>query len=109
MYEVLRNIKVGKPFKHVISTLEDPKTSLADLYEHGWWITDIFGTKAIIVHKTTKFSQTRPTFCCSTVHIDVTQITPEAARFIKKFSNQQWNKYKKRMLTYKTKNYRIYV
>ena len=109
MYEVLRNIKVGKPFKHVISTLEDPKTSLADLYEHGWWITDIFGTKAIIVHKTTKFSQTRPTFCCHTIHIDTTQITPEAARFIKKFSNQQWNKYKKRMLTYKTKNYRINV
>lgn len=107
MYEVLRNIKVGKPFKHVISTLEYQKTSLADLYEHGWWITDIFGTKAIVVHKTTKFSQTRPSFCCHTIHVDITQITPQAMKIIKKIANQQWAKYKKRMLTYPYKTSRI--
>lgn len=100
MYEEFTTIEITRPFKHVTKSLADPKTTLADLYENGWWITDIFGTKAIVVHKTKNFSETRPSFCCSTLHINISQITPQAMRLIKKISKQQWNKYKKRMLTW---------
>ena len=109
MYEPFKNIHVGKPLKHVTRLLDYPTISLDMLYENGWWITEIFGTKAIIVRKATKFSKTSPTFYCATVHINMDQMTPAAEKLIKKIANKQWNKYKYRMLTYKTKNYRIYL
>lgn len=104
MYEPLRTIEIEEPKTHVPGALPNLyKTNLANLYERGWWITEIFGSYAVLVKvsdcKTRKSKA--PYFICMQSQINVDQITPPAKRIIKRIANQQWKKYGKKLTTSK--------
>lgn len=99
MFEGLRQIIIEEPHKYHSPSVEYPKTDLQTLYTEGWWITEIFGSQAVIV-KLSKAKRTskKPYFICVQSHINVDQITPKAAKIIKKIQKQQWNTHKDYLL-----------
>lgn len=98
MYQELRNIEIEVPIKFVGNTLGLPKTTLDKLYQKGWWITEIFGSYAVIVAKSTCTTRKSPApyFKCFHVHL-YTPITPKQMQIIKRIQDKQWNKYKKEL------------
>ena len=100
MFEELRGIIIEEPghYHNVNSIL--PTTDLQTLYKQGWWITEIFGTYAVLVIQSRAVTRTskKPYFLCRQAHINVNQITPEVQKIIDKVRNQQWNKYKNYLL-----------
>lgn len=101
MFEGLRGIMIEEPHKYYSPGLEHQKIDLQTLYSKGWWITEIFGSQAVIV-KLSKAKRTskKPYFICVQSHIDIKQITPKADKIIKKTQQQQWNIYKDYLLGY---------
>lgn len=108
-YREFEGIEVEQPIGHVGVKLSTPKITLDKIYKQGWWITEIFGSYANIVCKSVHFSKTRPDFCCRSVHINVTQLTPQAIRKINKISREQWKKYKHIILRRVQRNYSNYL
>lgn len=107
-FQELETVRIEPPLRHIGALLETPMTSLTNVYLDGWWITEIFGSKAILVAKTKHFYNTRPTFKTATVFIDTTTLTPKTQRLIKKIANEHWKLYKRYMLTKKFQTYRMY-
>lgn len=95
MYQELRNIIIEAPIKFVGNTLGLPKTTLDKLYDKGWWITEIFGTQAVIVQKSTCTTRKspKPYFNCYNVHL-YTPLSYKQLQLIKRIQNKQWKKYK---------------
>lgn len=96
MYEELRTIKIegilhAHPLAH---TLPAESVTLEMMYKDGWWITEIFGSTAVLVKRTYSGKCKHPRFrlLCKTINVD--QITPAAKKIIKKVQNEQWQKYK---------------
>ena len=100
MFEELRGIIIEEPRHYHSPIAVCPKTDLQTLYQQGWWITEIFGSYAVLValSQCTTRKNKRPYFICIQSHINISQITPKAQRTIKKIKKQQWNKYKKYLL-----------
>ena len=94
MFEELRDIIIEKPKRH-FGNIELPTTTLQQIYQDGWWITEIFGTDAVIVKKSNCVSRkgAPPYFMCLHQRININQLTPKALRVIEKIKKQQWNKY----------------
>lgn len=94
--EELKKIIIDSPD---VSNLSLPvKTTLHQAYKNGWWITEIFGSKAVLVRLK---KRKKDGFGLCERQISVDQISPEAMMFIINFAEQQWKQYAKRMLTYK--------
>lgn len=72
MYEELRKIEI-----------ERPKTDLATLYERGWWITEIFGSWAVLVKPSEcKTRKTKaPYFLCFWAQINTKHITKKKLKY----------------------------
>lgn len=49
MLEKLRGIMIEEPKNFHNPMYEYRKTDLCDVYNEGWWITEIFGSKAVLV------------------------------------------------------------
>ena len=100
MFEELRGIIIEEPRHYHSPIAVCPKTDLQTLYQQGWWITEIFGSYAVLValSQCTTRKNKRPYFICIQSHINISQITPKAQRTINKIKKQQWNKYKKYLL-----------
>ena len=110
MYEELKPIRVQQVRRNTFGGLSphDPlEKTLDELYNQGWWITEIFGSVANLVKKTQYAKHSHPYFCCVQKTIDIKAITPQAARTIKKVQDKQWKKYKHYMLTAKDKRYKV--
>ena len=94
--EELKKIIIDSPD---VSNLSLPvKITLHKAYKNGWWITEIFGSKAVLVRLR---KRKKDGFGLCERQISVDQISPEAMMFIINFAEQQWKQYAKRMLTYK--------
>jgi hypothetical protein len=94
--EELKKIIIDSP---EVSNLSLPvKTTLHQAYENGWWITEIFGSKAVLVRPR---KRNKDGFGLCERQVNVDQISPKAMMFIIHFADQQWKQYEKRMLTYK--------
>ena len=53
MFDELKCITIEKPYKGFQNNgVVRERTTLDKLYKDGWWITEIFGSKAFIVKKT---------------------------------------------------------
>lgn len=99
MYEELRNIIIEEPRNYHSLSIEYPKTTLEQLYNQGWWITEIFGSMAFTVKLShAKRTSRKPYFICVSLQLDIAQITPKARRIINRVKNKQWNKYKNYLL-----------
>ena len=109
MYEELKGIKIQPVQRHIIGGVfwDKINTSLDEIYKEGWWITEIFGSVAVIVKKASFSTPGHPYFCCLQKLIDTSAITPKAAITIKRIQEQQWKKYKHYMLTEKDKRYKV--
>lgn len=99
MFEPLREIIIEEPRNYHTLLFDYPKTNLQELYNQGWWITEIFGSFAFLV-KLSKAKRTtkKPYFICVQSQLNADQITPEAQKIINQVKNKQWNKYKKYLL-----------
>lgn len=73
-------------------------TTLYQVYESGWWITEIFGSNAVLVRPRLRH---KDGFGSCERMLDTSQITPKAMKFIEKTARDKWKIYKQRMLTYK--------
>lgn len=94
--EELKKIIIDSPD---VSNLSLPvKTTLHQAYKNGWWITEIFGSKAVLVRPR---KRKKDGFGLCERQVNVDQISPEAMMFIINFADQQWKQYQKRILTYK--------
>lgn len=100
MFEELRGIIIEEPRHYHNVMAECPKTDLQTLYKQGWWITEIFGSYAVLVavSQCTTRKIKKPYFICVQSHIDLSQITPQAQKIINKIQKQQWKKYKNYLL-----------
>lgn len=111
MYEELKCIKVQQVCKgHPITNpLPTEMVTLDTLYKDGWWITEIFGSTAVLVHPARPNPKSkRPKFRLLCKHITVDTMTKAAERTIKRIQKEQWNIYKDNMLlTGRKKRYRI--
>lgn len=109
MYEELKDIIVERP-KHGhpgTNPLPGPTTSLAQLYREGWWITEIFGSQAVLAHRLFSGKSKCPRFRIIYKTILSGPINKKATQIIKQVQNQQWKKYKQDMLTRHNNHYRI--
>lgn len=95
MYPELRKVIIEEPKNYHSEVGLCPETTLEKVYENGWWITEIFGSFAVLV-KISK-SETRrvkyPYFICVQSQIDTKQLTPKIQRFITRIQNKKWKKY----------------
>lgn len=100
MFEELRGIIIEEPRHYHSPIAVCPKTDLQTLYQQGWWITEIFGSHAVLVtiSKCTTRKLKKPYFICVQSIIDTNQLTPDAIKTINKIKKQRWNKYKKYLL-----------
>lgn len=100
MFEELRNIIIEDPTHYHNVNIICPKTNLQTVYQQGWWITEIFGSRAVLVKRSACITRTskKPYFICVQSIIDTKQITPKAYKTINKIKQQQWNKYKNYLL-----------
>lgn len=94
--EELKKITIDSPDKSMFAL--PVQTTLYQVYMDGWWITEIFGSKAILVRPR---KRNKDGFGLCERQVNVDQISPEAMMFIINFADQQWKQYAKRMLTYK--------
>ena len=100
MYQELRNIIIEAPIKFVGNNLGLPKTTLDKLYKEGWWVTEIFGSKAFIIKRTyaAYTKKHHPRFIVYLKSIDISNATPKALRLIEKVKKKQWKIYEDYML-----------
>ena len=108
MYEELKGIKIQQVRRNTFGGLSWDRIniSLDELYKEGWWITEIFGSIAVLVRKT-NYTKGQHYFCCVQKLIDINAISPKAAKTIKHIQDQQWKKYKHYLLTGKDKRYKV--
>lgn len=100
MLKEFENIWVTEPAPKIFEGLPRPKTTLAELYRRGWWVTEIFGSYATVVSESRykgKLHQ-RYYFRCLQCLIDTSAITPEIQDKITQYNLRQWEKYKHLML-----------
>ena len=100
MYEEFKGIWITEPRKHIGNALYAERMSLDELYQQGWWITEIFGSYATVVKKSqaTNTTYRRYYFRCMQCQIDTSALTPKLIRHIKAINNQHWKQYKQFML-----------
>ena len=108
MYEELKDIVIEVPKgRHPGTTpLPGPYTTLDKLYKDGWWITEIFGSQAVLAHRLSSGACKYPRFRVVYKTIDLRTVSKKALTKIKKVQNEQWKKYN-RVLTTGDKRYRI--
>ena len=102
MFDELKCILIEKPYNaHPGTFPHSIWCSLDKMYKEGWWITEIFGSIAVIVKKTPdgNFKNKYPHFRLLCKPINLSKATPAAMRTIKRIRTQQWNMYKEYMLT----------
>ena len=108
MFEELKDIKVlYTSGGYLVNSLPGESVTLDVLYKEGWWITEIFGSTAVLIHKGSVSSK-HSYFRCVFKTITIDNITPSAMRIIKKIRTQRWNEYKRIMLKPEDKRYRMY-
>ena len=93
MFDELKCITIEKPYKGFQNNgVIREWTSLDKLYKDGWWITEIFGTHAVIVRRANSHytKKLHPRFIVLYKPIDMTKATPKALRLIKKIRKEQW-------------------
>ena len=93
MYEDFEQIQIERPKTHIKKDAWSITIPLADLYRDGWWITEIFGTDAVCVKRSSAYKTKRPYFCCIHLFLDTNQLTPKTKRMIQNIQNQHWKKY----------------
>lgn len=100
MYKEFEKVWVSEPMTRVRDSLPAPKITLAELYERGWWITEIFGSIANVVSKSQCKNSTyqRYFFRCQQCFIDPKLLTPSVMKKIEKIKAEKWEKYKGIML-----------
>lgn len=100
MLERLRGIMIEEPRNFHNPMYEYRKTDLYDVYKEGWWITEIFGSKAVLVRlsQCTAKRLKKPHFISVQSRIDISQITPEAQIVIEAVKKQKWKRYKRYLL-----------
>lgn len=100
MYPELRTIMIEEPRNYHSEVGLCPKITLQKAYENGWWITEIFGSSAVLVKisESTTRKLNRPYFICVQSQIDTKQLTPKAQKIIDIRQRQQWKKYKNYLL-----------
>lgn len=109
MYEELRDVKI-QPLKKCIGGADawyKTTATLDQVYKDGWWITEIFGSKAVLVREATYYECNQPRFCCVQRLIDLKTLTPKANRTIIRIQKQMWKKYERILLTPKDKRSKI--
>lgn len=74
------------------------KTTLYQVYMNGWWITELFGSVAVLVRPR---KRKKDGFGLCERKINLAEVTPEAMKFINQTAEEKWDMYKKHMLTYK--------
>ena len=100
MFEELKCIVIQKPYNgHPGTNPFVTNITLDVLYKEGWWITEIFGSTAIIVKDMRYNGKKQPYFRLLCKQINMSHATPKAMRTIKRIRTQQWNMYKEYMLT----------
>lgn len=101
MYDELKCITIEKPYKGFQNNgLPREQITLDKLYKDGWWITEIFGSKAFIVKRTyTSYTKKHyPRFIILLKSIDTTNATPKALHLIEKIKKKNWETYEQYML-----------
>ena len=94
--EELKKITIESPDKSKFAL--PAQTTLYQVYMSGWWITEIFGSNAVLVRPRIR---KKDGFGLCERKINLAEISPKAMRFINKTAEEKWNQYKERMLTYK--------
>lgn len=109
MFDELKCIKIQKPYRGYCCSIPNPYITLDKLYKQGWWITEIFGSVAVIVQQTYKGVGVKnpPRFRVLCKHIELTNATPKALKQINKIRNEKWNIYKTYMLSGIWNGYKI--
>lgn len=100
MYKEFKDVWVSEPGTRIHDSLPSPKITLDELYERGWWITEIFGSIANVVSKSQCKNSTyqRYFFRCQQCFIDPKELTPKVMERIEKVKAEKWEKYKGIML-----------
>jgi len=101
MFDELKCITIEKPYKGFQNNgVVRKRTTLDKLYKDGWWITEIFGSKAFIVKRTAApyAKKHYPRFIVLFKPIDISKATTKTLRLIEKIKKQQWEKYKEYIL-----------
>ena len=100
MFEKLRGVMIEEPKNFHNPIYDYRKVDLYETYKQGWWITEIFGSKATMVRLSQSATKRlkKPHFVSVQSHIDVSQITPDVQKVIDKIREKKWNKYKKYLL-----------
>lgn len=70
------------------------KISLTKLYKMGYFITELFGTKATVV-KHTSYVYHDNVFSCTELHVEFGQNYDETVKHIERIRDEMWEKYKK--------------
>ena len=97
MYKELECIKIDRPYMGW-SNLNPAPTTLDKLYKQGWWITEFFGSYAVIVKKSKLIDCGCPRFRVLYKRINLTHSTKRAMNTIERIKQERWNTYKKYML-----------
>ena len=100
MYKVFEKVWVSEPGVRIRDSLPRPPITLDELYERGWWITEIFGSIANVVSKShcNNTTHQRYYFKCQQCFIDPKSLTPAVLKKIEEVKDRQWEKYKGIML-----------
>ena len=109
MYEELKDVLIEPPAAGYPGTSPYPArmVPLNTLYKDGWWITEIFGSMAVLAHRTYDSTRRYPRFRVVFKLIDTTTISKKAMRKITRVQKDQWEKYKHSLLTGKDKRYKV--
>ena len=97
MFDELKCITIEKPYAgwpNVTKTL----ITLDVLYDNGWWITETFGSYAVIIKKTDMLDGQIPKFRMLYKRINLANASLNALNTIEHVKEKKWDAYKKYML-----------
>lgn len=111
MYDGFEGVWITEPIKQIGPSFLAERITLDELYQRGWWITEIFGSYATVVSESgyhqrhNSYEHGRPYFCCRQCQIDTKALSPKVMRKINAIKNAKWKKYKRIMLEPKKRSY----
>ena len=99
MFDELKCITIERPYKGFQNNgVIREWTTLDKLYKDGWWITEIFGSHAVIVKKSKFIQSDCPKFIVLYKPINLTKATKKSIYLIEKTKQKYWKTYEKYML-----------